>query len=122
MKRIWASVVLIAIVIALCVTENIYIKKTCDKSLGYLEKMETQYNLKDYNGTALTAKELENHWVAAEKFLSRFVSSETLNDIGSSIAELTELAKQENDEFLPHIRDSQVMIYHFLKSERYTVY
>ena len=108
MKRIWASVILIAVVIALCAAENIYIKNTCDKSLQYLEELEAQYGAKEYDNAVLTATELENHWVDSE--------------IGANLAKLTVLAKNKNDEFLPELRESQVMIYHFLKSERYTVY
>ena len=122
MKRIWASVILIAVVIALCAADNVYINNTCDKSLQYLEELEAQYGAKEYDNAVLTATELENHWVDSEKLLTRFVSTEMLNDIGANFAKLTVLAKNKNDEFLPELRESQVMICHFLKSERYTIY
>ena len=122
MKRFAAAIMLLIFVFGVCIYENIIIDNCYKTANKYFDKMEEEFENKDYDAAAKTAEDFQKIWSETEDKLCHFAGSNMLWEIGTNISKLSVLAKEENDEFLSEQSETNMMIKYLVKSEKYYIY
>lgn len=108
MRRLWCSVLLLAVITGFCAYSAFRVDQLCRDSSNLLREAETQCYLGDYQGAENTVYLSRALWKKHETFLGIALRHTETDDIDVMFPALIEAARQENpSEFL--LRNSELI-------------
>lgn len=121
MKRFSLAVILFASVIALGITETVYLKKLNRKLTEHVSLTEEYFpdNRTAAEGEAETAIEL---WEDNKILLSVFINHDKLDDISEGLITLKYRCLSSEDDFRLAVSDVKHLLRDMIKEERFSVY
>ena len=122
MRRLWWATLLIVVIVLLCTFHINNLNQVYTETQQYLNKMEKQFNNKQYSEAQFTANEFENNWENNEVLLDYFIPQEQLEEVRITISEMPHLAKHKSKEFLSHIEMLESMFEHMKNKESPRLY
>lgn len=125
MKRIWFAVASMAIIIAVCITELIWIENSTDSLKQNIEEAieevdnQSENDESSKNDLTELGKNLHSNWDLLHKTFAIFIDHARLEDIDQSVAIIAEcLQKKEDSDFyiesaklkaqLEHLKDTEL--------------
>ena len=121
MRRLIAAAVLAAVIVSVCVVGQQVIRR-CGQEVGALlmESMEAAQN-GDTETAAQKAALAEETFTERENKLNFFIRHDLVEDLGSQLAKLKDLATEETaSEFLSEAGSAVIMLTHVVDDERPT--
>ena len=115
MKRLIAAFVLLFTVMALIITSNITISKSCTALIEKTQECEKAF--KDNKSTEAALSELSSYWEKTETMLLIFANHEALEEIGYSISRLK---AGDSEDFLKESSELKERLRHLKISESFT--
>ncbi|OJU10493.1 MAG: hypothetical protein BGN88_05045 [Clostridiales bacterium 43-6] len=120
MKRLWAVLILMVLIAAICTAGYITIEGYRDKTVTTLQAAMAAANSGDYKKAEELAKQAETTWIDAEQKLSIFVNHSQLSEVGLSVAKLAPLIKDGSvGEFNAECSLSIVQLIHISNREKF---
>ena len=88
MNRVWIAVVFIAVCIGLCVFEQNYVCKSCDKMLSMINQAQEYENAEQSEKSDKKIAELQKYWLKRNDVLFIFSEHDGLDELAESIRTL----------------------------------
>ena len=119
MKRLITVGVLLACIVAICITSQAVLTD-CAEAVGTpLSEGIDAAESDDIETARQKAAEAEMAFMNREKWLNLFVHRDLVENLGAQIARLTDLAEEENlSEYRAEAKSTLVMLTHVVEDER----
>ena len=101
MKRIWVAIIAFALVISLCIVENILVNKTISELQENVNLAQDYVKSKDIENANITTQKINDIWENKNKTIEMLIAHDQLEPIQISIAVLkANLDTEEYNDFL----------------------
>ena len=110
MKRIWVAIIAFALVISLCVVENILVNKTISDLQENISLVQDYVKSKDIENANITTQKIDDIWENKNKTIEMLIAHDQLEPIQISIAVLK--ANLETEEYNDFIAESNKISAH----------
>lgn len=101
MKRLWLAAALLFIVATLCVVSALYQRHQVTMLMNDLDALETTYRADDMENSLRLAHQLATDYIKRTKWISCFMSHESLVSAGQTTVTLAACLEEDNpEEFL----------------------
>ena len=101
MKRIWVAIIAFALVISLCIVENILVNKTISELQENVNLAQDYVKSKDIENANITTQKINDIWENKNKTIEMLIAHDQLEPIQISIAVLkANLYTEEYNDFL----------------------
>ena len=110
MKRIWVAIIAFALVISLCVVENILVNKTISELQENISLVQDYVKSKDIENANITTQKINDIWENKNKTIEMLIAHDQLEPIQISIAVLK--ANLETEEYNDFIAESNKISAH----------
>ena len=101
MKRIWVAIIAFALVISLCIVENILVNKTISELQENVSLAQDYVKSKDIENANITTQKINDIWENKNKTREMLIAHDQLEPIQISIAVLkANLDTEEYNDFL----------------------
>lgn len=110
MKRIWVAIIAFALVISLCVVENILVNKTISELQENISLVQDYVKSKNIENANITTQKINDIWENKNKTIEMLIAHDQLEPIQISIAVLK--ANLETEEYNDFIAESNKISAH----------
>ncbi len=101
MKRIWVAIIAFALVISLCIVENILVNRTISELQENVSLAQDYVKSKDIENANITTQKINDIWENKNKTIEMLIAHDQLEPIQISIAVLkANLDTEEYNDFL----------------------
>lgn len=97
MKRLIAAAAIIAVVTALCITGNAFVKHICDQTEDMVNKCINIYSSGDFEAAEDRARQLRKTWDTQQRKLALFANHSLLDGITSETTAMPYFANGEEE-------------------------
>lgn len=97
MRIFWISLIMICIFITSSIYLNISLQESTERVLSTINIMENKINIKDWHGTKLSLKDLQDQWREMDKPWKIFIEHEEIDKIQLRITELAEYINYKDE-------------------------
>ncbi len=96
MKRLIAASVVIICLIALCTVGIVSVENACKELESDINNCVTHIKSDDFESAFKDSQTIEKEWEAKRGFLSVFINHQTIEEIDSSVTQLSSFANTDN--------------------------
>lgn len=101
MKRIWVAIIAFALIISLCIVENILVNRTISELQENVSLAQDYVKSKDIENANITTQKINDIWENKNKTIEMLIAHDQLEPIQISIAVLkANLDTEEYNDFL----------------------
>ena len=120
MKRLVISLLLFAVVTAVCLWGSGLVNSSYKKICSELESAEQLMKTNDFSGARKCAVRAEKIYKESEKLLAAFVSHGVLDEVGVKLSAVPPFADENSkEEFFSHCAQARVALAHMHNDHRF---
>ena len=119
MKRLWAAVILLLVILGACIGSAVVVDKFAETTVSHLEQSVSAAEKKDFKQAAKFCTAASEHWHSKAGLLGALLRHSEADDVEKGLAQLIAYAQTEDhDEFLAlcaevihdvrHVRDMEL--------------